>query len=79
MCELFENREAQFFLPLDIKIKIPQDTQYVYLGTFEYTLDYELMPTNIKSYDEFDQAKKQIKRATGKDVDLIRVELESIE
>ncbi len=64
-----------FILPMQAKIVIPEGAKFVYVGDFQYDLDYALRVTGFKHFDEFDDAQKLINRATGKEVELVRGEL----
>ena len=76
---LFANSLYDFFLPILATATIPADTKYVYIGTFEYDLDYALRITSLKIYDEYDDACEWLKTATGNEnAELIRVELEAM-
>lgn len=74
-CILFGNPYASFTLPMGVKIAIPEGAKYVYVGDFEYDLDYALRVVGFKHIDEYDAARKQINRAVGKEVELVRGEL----
>lgn len=74
-CVLFSITEAYFYLPMNVKVAIPEGAKYVYVGNFEYDLDYALRVVDVNHYDEYDLAQQQINRATGKDVELVRGEL----
>lgn len=74
-CTLFGNPYVYFDLPMGVKVAIPEEAKYVYVGNFEYDLDYALRIVGFNHIDEFDLAQKQINRATGKDVELVRGEL----
>ena len=63
-CFLFGYVYNFFDLPLEVKVTIPEGAQFVYVGDFQYDLDYALRIVGTKHLDEFDAAKKQIKRAT---------------
>jgi len=74
-CSLFGSPWNYFILPAQVKIVIPEGAKFVYVGDFQYDLDYALRVTGLKHFDEFDDAQKLINRATGKNVDLMRGEL----
>lgn len=76
---LYQNTYMFFRLPLQVKIRIPEGSSYVYVGNFEYDLDYALQVKGFKHYDEFDKAEEWINRATGKECDLWRGELEFLD
>ncbi len=67
-----------FILPMQVKISVPEGAKFVYVGDFQYDLDYALRVTGFKHLDEFDDAQKLINRATGKNVELMRGELNFI-
>lgn len=76
----FSNADYSFYLPVMANVIIPEGAKYVYIGTFEYELDYALRVKSVKRYDEYNDACEWLKIATGKkDVELIRAELEPIE
>ena len=74
-CRLFGVYQDFFDVPLLVKIVIPEGAQFVYIGNFEYDLDYALRIKGVQHYDEYEKAKKWINRAVGKDVTLVRGEL----
>ena len=51
---------------------LPEDVKYVYIGNFEYDLDYALRVVEFNHYDEYSLAQKELNRAMGKEVDLVR-------
>lgn len=55
---LFLNRidDAMFMLPINAEIIVPEGAKYVYVGTFEYELDYALRPMSVRIIDEYDEA-----------------------
>ncbi len=55
---LFLNRidYAMFTLPINADVIIPEGAKYVYVGTFEYELDYALRPISVRIIDEYDEA-----------------------
>jgi len=67
-----------FLLPMQVKISVPEGAKFVYVGNFQYDLDYALRVKGFKHFDEFDDAQKLINRATGKNVELMRGELNFI-
>ena len=77
-CRLFSVYQDFFDVPLLVKIAIPEGAQFVYIGNFEYDLDYALRIKGFQHYDEYEKAKKWINRAVGKDVTLMRGELNFI-
>lgn len=66
----------RFSLPAGVTITIPDEAVYVYVGTFEYELDYALRPIGFAHLDEYDAAQKQLSRELGKNVTLYRGALE---
>ena len=77
-CRVFSVYQDFFDVPLLVKIAIPEGAQFVYIGNFEYDLDYALRIKGFQHYDEYEKAKKWINRAVGKDVTLMRGELNFI-
>ncbi len=71
-----KNPWHKFALPATFTASIPDDAVYVYIGDFEYDLDYALRVVGFNHYDKFDSAKKQISRDMGADIDLYRANLE---
>ena len=69
------NRWFQYHLPCGATIKVPDDTVYLYIGTFEYDLDYALRVVGFRHLDDYDNAKKELSRQLGKDVELYRGEI----
>ena len=70
------NPDFKFALPAKVKITIPEDAQYVYIGNFQYELDYALRTVGFKHIDEYSQAQKELNLATGKKSELYRAEIE---
>ncbi len=62
----------QYVLPGAATINVPDDAVYLYIGTFEYDLDYALRVVGFQHLDDYDRAKKDLCRALGKDVELYR-------
>ena len=54
-----------FKLPVDVTINVPDDAVYVYIGTFQYDLDYALRIKGFLHLDEYEQAKKTLSRELG--------------
>ena len=73
------NIDFKFALPANVKITIPEDAQYVYIGNFQYELDYALRTVGFKHIDEYSQAQKELNLATGKKSELYRAEIEFVE
>ena len=69
----------QFKLPGGVLINVPDDAVYLYVGTFEYDLDYALRTVGFRHIDDYDRAKKDLCRDLGKNVDLYRGELKFTE
>ena len=65
----------QFALPANVTITIPEGAKYVYIGNFEYDLDYALRVVGFNHYDEYTTAQEELNKALGKKVDLYRAEL----
>ena len=77
---LFENEKARLSLPARFKIRFPDEAQYVYLGTFVYTLEgFYLRPAKPVLLDEFEAANKALNEKLGKNVQLYRAALTSAE
>ena len=66
----------QFALPVDVSIVVPDDAVYVYVGTFQYDLDYALRLKGFEHIDEFDEAQNALNQELGKNVELYRATLE---
>ena len=69
------NSWFQFALPANVTITIPEGAKYVYIGNFEYDLDYALRVVGFNHYDEYTTAQEELNKALGKKVDLYRAEL----
>ncbi len=69
------NRWYQFQLPCKATIKVPEDAVYLYIGTFEYDLDYALRVVGFRHLDDYDNAKKELCSQLGQDVELYRGEI----
>ena len=66
-------------LPLQAKIEVPSDVQYVYIGDFTCKCSkpfYDI--TDVKRTDNFDAAARAVKEVYGKDAELERVPLISL-
>ncbi|AIW88624.1 hypothetical protein JO41_01465 [Treponema sp. OMZ 838] len=76
----FAGAEALFLtLPLQVKIEVPDDVRYVYIGDFTCKCSrpfYDI--TDVKRTDNFDAAAKAVKEVYGKDAELERVPLISL-
>jgi len=66
------NSWFQFNLPADATINVPDDAVYVYIGTFEYDLDYALRTVGFRHLDEYEEAEKNLSRDLGKKIELYR-------
>ena len=77
----FAGSEALFVtLPLRVKIEVPDDVRYVYIGDFTCKCSkpfYDI--TDVKRTDNFDAAAKAVKEVYGKDAELERVPLISLD
>ena len=77
----FAGSEALFVtLPLRVKIEVPDDVRYVYIGDFTCKCSkpfYDI--TDVKRTDNFDAAAKAVKAVYGKDAELERVPLISLD
>lgn len=69
------NSWFRFPLPAGVTIAIPEDAKYVYIGTFEYELDYALRVIGFNHYDEYSAAQKELNEALGYEAPLYRAEL----
>lgn len=73
----FSDRKTQIYLPLDFSFDVPKGVNYVYIGTFTYTVtgdDFTIK--NVKVTDEYDQAMEAVKtQFPKKDILLSRVDL----
>ena len=73
----FAGSKALFLtLPLRVKVEVPSDVKYVYIGDFTCKCSkpfYDI--TDIKRVDNFDAAAKAVKKVYGKDAELERVPL----
>ena len=71
---LFANRSYYYYfdLPLNIAITCPPGAQYIYIGTFEYDVDYSLRPTNLRHIDEYEKTKEEMEALYGKEINLVR-------
>ena len=77
----FAGSEALFVtLPLRVKIEVPDDVRYVYIGDFTCKCSkpfYDI--TDVKRTDNFDAAARAVKEVYGKDAELERVPLISLD
>lgn len=77
----FAGSEALFVtLPLRVKIEVPDDVRYVYIGDFTCKCSkpfYDI--TDVKRTDNFDAAAKAVREVYGKDAELERVPLISLD
>ncbi len=59
--------------PLNVSFSVPEDTPYVYLGTFEYRYaDEYFTMLSFERVDEFDEALAELRAALGPSVKLAR-------
>lgn len=65
----------KFEIPVNVTITIPEDAKYVYIGNFEYDLDYALRVVGFKHYDEYSEAQKELNEALGSNATLYKAEL----
>ena len=77
----FAGSKALFItLPLRARIEVPDDVRYVYIGDFTCKCSkpfYDI--TDVKRTDNFDAAAKMVKEVYGKDAELERVPLVSLD
>lgn len=69
------NDNFWFRLPAMVDITVPEGAQYVYVGNFQYDLDYALRSIDLQHLDEFSSAQEELNRALGEKGDLYRGEL----
>lgn len=69
------NAWFQFYLPGGVTINVPDDAVYVYIGTFEYDLDYALRTVGFRHLDEYEEAEKNLNRELNKKIELYRAAL----
>lgn len=69
------NQYFRFALPGGFKIAVPGEAEYVYIGTFEYDLDYALRTVGFKHIDDYDSAKEIVEKALGEEIELYRGEV----
>jgi hypothetical protein len=75
-----DNGFLYFDLPIFRKIAVPEGSNYVYLGTFTYSIKDEYFSIgDISLSDEFDAATVAVAKAYGPDAQLVRVNLLSLE
>ncbi len=65
-----------FGLPAGVIVSVPDEAVYVYIGTFEYDLDYALRVVGFRHLDDYEAAKKNLSRELQKDVELYRAPLD---
>jgi len=74
------NKQLRIYLPFNFEIVIPEGTQYVYMGSFNYELEgIQYKVKNVTSFDEFEKAEAFVKENYGEDADLVRVPVTVIE
>jgi hypothetical protein len=74
---LFADKKTRIILPLYCSIDVPPDVNYVYIGSFTYTVTGDnFTVSKVTSTDEYDQAKEAVTRLSdaGK-INLCRVEI----
>lgn len=69
------NEWFRFALPANVTVIIPEDAKYVYIGNFEYELDYALRVIGFKHYDEYTSAQKELDKALDSKATMYRAEL----
>lgn len=71
---LFADKDSCYYfdLPLNISVTCPSDEKFIYVGTFEYDVDYALNATEIRHIDEFEATKKEIESLYGKPINLVK-------
>lgn len=75
-CFLFKSICYRFILPIFANVTIPEDCQFIYIGSFDYKLDYALRVTDIKRKDELKAATAWAKKTFNKeDIEVVRGEL----
>lgn len=73
---LYDNSYLYFDLPVMRKIVIPEGANYVYVGTFTYTIaDEYFRISDITLSDEYDGAQAQVAKVYGESARLLRVNL----
>jgi hypothetical protein len=73
---LVDNAFLYFDLPIVRKISVPEGVNYIYLGTFTYSIKDEYFTiSDIAKSDEFDAAAEAVAKAYGKDAQLTRANL----
>jgi hypothetical protein len=78
--QIVGNAYLSFYLPLNRKIIVPEGVNYVYLGTFTYSVKDEFFNvSDISRSDEFDAAAIAVEKAFGKDAQLTRANLLALE
>jgi hypothetical protein len=71
-----DNDYLFFDLPIVRKISVPEGVNYIYLGTFTYSLKNEFfMISDIAKSDEFDAAAEMVAKTYGKEAQLTRANL----
>jgi hypothetical protein len=73
---IVDNGFLYFDLPVGRKISVPEGVNYVYLGTFTYSVKDEFFTiSDISKSDEFDAAAVAVAKAYGKEAQLTRANL----
>lgn len=70
------NMWYKFRLPGGVFISVPDEAVYVYIGNFEYDLDYALRTVGFHHLDDYEATKKYLSREIGTDIDLYRAALD---
>ena len=71
---LFANRtmEKFFRIPLNINVKCPPDSKFVYVGTFELDVDYAFRVKKVNYIDDFESAQEEVQKYYGESTKLVR-------
>ena len=77
---LFNNSWAGIKMPVGIKVTIPKDAKYLYIGNLDYTFsNYYFMINNVKLTDDFDAAQIKLNEVMRTECDLVRAPVSVIE
>lgn len=78
--DIFNSFYLRMALPIGLQFTVPEDTPYVYLGTFtyKYSDDY-FTGESFEIEDEFDEVLEELRKAIGPDVKLARAVLREYE
>lgn len=63
---------SNFFLYSNAKVVVPEGVKYLYVGTFEYELDFALRPVGLEIIDEYDAAVEEFHKYYDKNLTLVR-------